>query len=317
MGEAVLYALTGEGMMIGLPEVVELEVNRILGEQSQRAIDQMRKDVRLLQQLSGQKMMATAPSAAALDEGIAKRWKALGGLLIRIPFSHEHARSALHRIINKVPPCGENNEQFRDCCIWEASMGLATESIVYLISNDSAFYEGRDRGRGLAGSLAAELKSNERDLRLFPSLKEFLAAAKGTVPSLDQEKIASAIMEAVGTTAEKLASPEFTIGPAEKPRISGYATPVPSVVAVSFSVRFPLKKIDTEISSDLFEHDAILRFEGNCSFDPRTGAVSDIEVRSWSKSLPSHDGQRGGGTTHFASGEFNRRFREGQLQVIE
>jgi hypothetical protein len=42
-------------------------------------------------------------------------------------------------VINKAPPSGENNEQFRDCCIWAAAASMATDRVVHLLSADTAF----------------------------------------------------------------------------------------------------------------------------------------------------------------------------------
>jgi PIN domain len=133
IGSAFLYAVTGAQSSIVLPEVVELEIIRVLPEMAERAVSNIRRDLTLLRQLSGHDLKGIAvPSALAIEEGIKERWKQLSGSLVPVPFTHDQAKSALRRIINGTPPCGGNNEQFRDCCIWDAATSMATDRIVYL-----------------------------------------------------------------------------------------------------------------------------------------------------------------------------------------
>jgi hypothetical protein len=313
----VLYALAGSGAIIGLPQIVEMEVDRVLAQHAEDAVDQLRKSVRLLRQLSGMQMsVLTAPNAGAIREGIAGRWKSLEGLLARVPFTHDHATSALHRIIAKTPPCGENNEQFRDCCIWEAGMELAATAPVHLVTNDSAFYEGRDRTRSLAKSLIEEAKARGCDIRLYPSLKEFLVATSGTTAALDETMIGEAIIAAVAAKAEGLAQSGFVVGSPSKPRISGYATPKPSVVAVSFEIRYPLvRPAEQEIGEGADKAD--LRIEGTCSYDPNTGDVSDIEVRSWHHSLPGYGKHGFGGTSWMDPKTMRTEYDPARLRRID
>jgi hypothetical protein len=66
IGGAFLYALASGGAFIGLPQVVEMEVNRILEDQGEKAVADLRKGFALLRQLSGHQMVQTAPSAEAI-----------------------------------------------------------------------------------------------------------------------------------------------------------------------------------------------------------------------------------------------------------
>ena len=82
IGNALLYALTGAKASIGLPEVIELEVNRVLPEMAERAVSVIGREASLLRQLSGQKLLFTGPTALAIKEGIAERWTQLAGLRV-------------------------------------------------------------------------------------------------------------------------------------------------------------------------------------------------------------------------------------------
>jgi PIN domain len=173
IGSAFLYAVTSTKSSMLLPEVVELEVARVLPDMAERSVDLIKREFRLLRQLSGHELTLTAPSALAITDGIKERWEQLSGPLIRIPFTYDQARSALQRVIRKAPPSGDNNEQFRDCCIWDVAVSMATERIVHLVSADNAFYENRNRAAGLASALRDELTAAEKSLHIHPSLRDF------------------------------------------------------------------------------------------------------------------------------------------------
>jgi PIN domain len=131
LGSALLYALTGSKASIVLPEVVELEVNRVLPELAEKAVGVIGREASLLRQLSGHNLLFTGPSAVSIEDGIKDRWQKLDGLLLRVPFTYEQARSALNRVLQKSPPSGDNNEQFRDCCIWDAAFFAASDRPVH------------------------------------------------------------------------------------------------------------------------------------------------------------------------------------------
>jgi len=242
--------------------------------------------------------MHHVPTAEAIQEGMQQRWADLGGILKRIPLSLEQAKAALRRVVEKISPSGVNIEQFRDCCIWEAAFELAAERVVHLVTNDSAFYEGRDRSRGLlAEALRQELARCGREIRIYPSVRDLLSRMDTAVLALDEAAIAEAIVRAVTPRAREIAAKEargFELGRLLGTRISGYATPKPSVVAVSFQVRFELEGVELQEDDD-HKVDASLRVAGSCSYEPKLNEVSEIEIKETSTSVP-----RGGfwQTTH-------------------
>jgi hypothetical protein len=158
----------------------------------------------------------------------------LDGILVRIPFTHEQARSALDRVIRKGAPSAENNEQFRDCCIWDAALSAASDRTVHLVTADSAFYESQNRSGGLACSLSEELRDAKKDIRIYPALKDFLTAMGGSTLYIDEKTISAAIVESVKGRAYEIATDkeQFELGTPHKPKISGYATPKYSLVAI-------------------------------------------------------------------------------------
>lgn len=291
IGGAFLYAVTGAQSSIVLPEVVELEISRVLPEMAERAVGNIKRDFTLLRQLSGHDLKGViVPSALGIEEGITERWKQLSGLLVRVPFTHDQAKSALQRVIQKAPPSGENNEQFRDCCIWDATVSMATDRVVHLVSADNAFYENRNKAAALASMLQAEVTAAGKYIRVHHNLKDFLEAVHACAAAIDEIAIGDAIIEAVTDQARVIAARKylslknpdgaFDVGKAHRPKISGYATPKPSLVAISFEASFDLERIVVEGDAKVRE-EATMTLRGVCSYDPTTKELSEIEVREW------------------------------------
>jgi len=290
IGNAVLYAIAGSDAFIGLPEIIEREATEVLLSLAEKAVVDIAKQAALLRQLSGQQLSYSAPTGLAIGEGVKTRWQQLEGRLKRIPFSIEHAKSALNRVITKTRPSGDNNEQFRDCCIWEAVLELARERQVHFITNDFAFYEGGDRKRGLAASLLEEVKQTEANVSIYPALRDFLASAYTSTALIDDVAIRTAIVTAIMPRAREMATDHgpFDLGETGQTHIRGYATPRPSLIAISFSVGFKLSR--TESSGALEERrSARMTLSGACSYDPNTKEVTEIEIKEWSV-MGDHDG---------------------------
>jgi PIN domain len=319
IGSALLYALTRTKSSILLPEVVELEIAWVLPNMAERAVGRIRADLSLLRQLSGHNLTITAPSALAIEDGIKERWSELSGLLVRMPFTQDQAKSALRRVINKAPPSGENNEQFRDCCIWDAAVSMATDRIVHLLTADTAFYENRSRAGGLANALRAELMTAKKDIQIHSSLRDFLAAAESGAAEIDETAIGDAIMNAIMDQARQIAAEDvwpgttFKLGRAHRPKISGYATPKPSLVAISFEASFDLERTTVENETESRDQ-ATMTLKGVCSYDPTTKALSDIEIRESSKSGRSESG--GWSTASTDKTTVNRQYDPGRMRLI-
>ena len=229
-----------------------------------------------------------------MESAVNERWRALGGLLVRTPFKFDHAKAALRRIIAGVPPSGSNNEQFRDACIWETALEFAAGQRVHLVTADLAFYEGRNRTSGLSPALVAECSSSGSEILLHSSLDAFLRATSAAVPALDEGSLKTAIIAAATPLAEEIASGragKFALGKVLRTRITGYATPSPSQIAVSFNLLFSGYKAETREGEEA-RATVRLDIKGGCLLDPNTHTLSEVEVTGWSSSVR---GDRGGG----------------------
>lgn len=125
MGSALLYAVSAGKSAIVLPEIVELEVNNVMYENAKTTIAEIQRKIAELGRLPGdlnRLMTFVAPDPSAVQAGVKARWKQLHGVIMKVGFTYTHARQALDRILAKRSPSGQNNEQFRDCCIWEVTL---------------------------------------------------------------------------------------------------------------------------------------------------------------------------------------------------
>lgn len=321
IGSAFLYAVTGAKSSVVLPEVVELEIARVFPDLAERSVGLIKRELSLLRQLSGHDLQVTAPSSLAIEEGIKQRWKQLSGLLVRVPFTHDQAKSALHRVICKLPPCGDNNEQFRDCCIWDSALSMAADRLVHLVSADNAFYENRNKTAGLAGALRAELAKARKEIHIHSSLREFLAATESAA-AIDDMAISDAISEAIVDQAREIAAEDkkmyphatFELRKAHRPKISGYATPKPSLIAISFEASFDLERTTVEDQAEAHDQ-ATMTLKGVCSYDPTTKDLSEIEIREWQKKLRFASGGFSGMTSPDKEA-IDRQFGPGRMRLI-
>jgi hypothetical protein len=198
-------------------------------------------------------------------------------------------------VIRGTPPSGKNNEQFRDCCIWEAAVSMATDRVVHVVSADTAFYENRNKTAGLASALRMEPAVAMKHIQIHPSLDDFLAAVDAGAATVDEVSIGDAITKAILNDARQIAVKSegalgarpgvtFELGKAHRPKINGYATPQPSVVAISFEASFDLEATTVEHETETQEQGTVT-LKGVCSYDPATRELLDIEITAWSKNL--------------------------------
>jgi hypothetical protein len=283
LGSALLHALSAGRADIVLPEIVELELPNIFYREAKAVIESIHTKIVLLEGLPGnlsQGMTFIAPDPSAVRAGVEARWEQLGGLIKRVGFTHDHARGALNRILAKRPPCGQNNEQFRDCCIWEVALEIAQESPVHLITKDTAFYDGRNR---LSPLLQEEVSDRGLNINLYPDISDFLSAMKQTVPAFDEGKLASKIVDAVNPLIKEAISRmnaggryDFALEGSSTPQIQGFSTPKSNILAVSFKCNFVLRNVLPDTGN------ATLIVEGSCAYDPQNNdEVFETEIAIW------------------------------------
>ena len=161
VGVALAYALGRQGGFIALPEVVEEELAEqiiALGlEEAVKLVDSYQKIKILTDAIWDLPVMTRAELGKKLQERLAE----LNPILVRVPFTVEHAKAALKMVMLKLPPNGEKNQQFKDSAIWQAVLALSQNYSAHLISADKGFFLDREPSKGLALNLLEDCQKRE------------------------------------------------------------------------------------------------------------------------------------------------------------
>jgi len=179
-GSAVRFYLNQSDARIGLPEVVRLETEVHLRTTIKEHIAKIKASHQQLLAAFGRLKEVVLPKDDEIEALIQSVWTNIGSQLEPMPFTLEFATQALIRTVEKVAP-SDKNQKFKDCVLWSNCLSaLATED-VHLVTNDAAFYEGRDRAQGLAKSLRLEVRDLPFELKLHPTLTDFLSEIRTEV----------------------------------------------------------------------------------------------------------------------------------------
>ncbi len=310
VGAATLYALTESGKKIGLHEITEREVTDLMSNHAEASVIQIGKSVRFLRQITGDKIHIHVPTQTAISEAVSNRWKNLSGIVEHLPLTLDDTRKALNRIFIGAPPCGQNNEQFRDSCLWECALNLGKHREVHLVSGDGDFYEGRKLANGLSKILQEELTSHNSNVQIHKNLNDFLEATKTASLKIDEAPIRVAITNAVIAKAAEIIGDNksnYEIDRIGDLRITGYATPKPSEVAISFTMAFDMSRIDLKDDKET-KVNVELSVVGGCSYDPNTKNISNVEISQ--RHMRLNEGGYWTGSTTFHTDFFKKTFRD-------
>lgn len=287
IGHALIYAMTKREAIFGLPEIVEREINNGLNKLFQQRLTRLENDIRFLSEISRLSINSPTLPQGRIDEVISHRWLELRGTIRKIPLDHTHTSAALEKILLGLPPCTDNNEQFRDCCLWEAVKELAAETRVHLITADTAFFESRAPNNGPAPNLLKEANNCAKSISICADIPELLSRwGEEKNISENQRDMERNIIDAI--LDETI--PKNTMG-LKIPRllrncriefhaIKGFATPEIATLAISFDARYE----ETDFANaqiDGSRRAGILK--GICSFDMKNKSVSRIDLRSLSE----------------------------------
>jgi hypothetical protein len=275
----LIFALQQRGTLLGLPEVVEREIPEVLVRAARKVLDR----TSLLGQIIGQQV--EMPDEPKIRQAVRTRLSELEPLLIRVPFTFDHAQSALTRVIGGTPPNREGKEEFKDSLILEAVLELAADRPTDFITDDSGFYDSED----LHPQLDTELRARSLQVGLHRSLDSYLSSLGGaTLSEDDREALISSLAKSVHESTQDAMTP---YGLVVEELIEGdvrvFATEVPGSAAVSYTLTFsarsqaPAETIKTVVRS---------RGEATANFASRTlGDIRPEEV----KFVTPEGGERG------------------------
>ena len=115
VGRNFVYVLQRQGGFIGLPEVVELELTENVVKVGRKAGSRW-WTVSTLMDLD-----TRAPTDEEMGQKVKERLTELDKLIHRVPFTLEHAKAALQMVNAKVAPNSDEDQQFKDSAIWQAT----------------------------------------------------------------------------------------------------------------------------------------------------------------------------------------------------
>lgn len=305
LGSALLYAVYGKQVTIGLPEVVELEVLKHGTKVLQEAVDKIREGFSSIESLTGERDDYQVPEKTTLTEIVQKRLEELKEGLVRVPLTMQHARGALNRVMEETPPNGEHNQQFKDSAIWEGILELARCYKVVFVTQDKRFFRDQKVVNGLASNLAEDAMRVPGGVRVYSSLADMLTTIRDSVPELDKPRIEESLKkrleerlgaEGTGAVIHGLADSVLEI----------FLTEQVNQLAVSFTLRYKVSYPGDHETQSSRTHEqlsshthlelqssykqGILEVVGDCMLSQSDYSISSMEVDAIT--IYDTDGQR-------------------------
>ena len=273
-GAAIRFFALQRNATIVIPEIVQMEVEEKLTEHMLTLKKQVEDSHRQLLPLFGRLQQLHLPSEEDIRNAVANIIPDLDVPTRRLQLTLGAARSSTLKLIRKTPP-SMRKEQFRDGLIWAHCLELLPEGDVYLVSEDSDFYEKGQFGKGLASELILEMQqaSPVHQVFLKRSLSELLAEIQ--IPfELDKLQVFEALAERHrDEIAELLHSHGFGIGDGIEGELSYFATEKADVVYFTFAFAR-----HCEDCTQARRQDGVLRLKGVGFVDARTRRTTDVQL---------------------------------------
>jgi len=272
-----------------LPEIVEREVRRLYRSEIQATVDKAKEALARVESLTDVPTKFTPPDSEIAHEKMNDLLSELAPVLERPSFTLEHAVFALEMIFAKQAPCGPENEQFRDCCIWRDCIEYGKKRKTLLVSGDKAFYKGKKYENGLADNLSQDLAAQASTVEIFSDFTSLYKTLEPVTYEDVSESIAIQMQYVLGgEIVSALTRHGFIRATAGKHRIGTLRASQPTYRFVSFEYDFPLEGP----SGDTTRLNPILTFSGSCAYNIATRTVSDVVLDSAVVAWTGIDGKR-------------------------
>lgn len=285
LGVSFVYTLGRQRGFIGLPEVVEGELTRQIMEVGDKARQTIEESSRILSILTDSPCGAFLPSETDVRKKVADRIDELAPLMVRVPFTLEHAKAALEMVNAKMPPNGEKNQQFKDSALWRAVLTLSSDYCVHLVTNDRAFLLDRgDPSRGLAKNLQADCDNLSTLVGIYCDLRTCLAAIRRDAPTVDTSRVLSSILPALEIPLRKEATRHrFVPGEVLSTDVKAYRIPAADRLAIDYIITKECEE-DASLANDDYTNRAVPTnicaiVHGSCYYAPNAGTVFDNIVQ--------------------------------------
>lgn len=275
VGASFVYTLGRQQAFLGLPEVVEQELTRQIVEAGRQAAEALEKSSRVINTLTDSPFSASIPSDAALEEKVVDRLRHLEPILVRVPFTLEHARAALDMVNSKLAPNGEKDQQFKDSAIWQAVLTLSSRYIVHLVTNDRAFLLNRSNvSKGLALNLQEDCSRRGVHVGVYCDLASCLKDIRRDAPTVDEARLRSLVLPYVEASLRMEAERNsVVVGEMLDTDITAFRIANSDRLAVDYRITMQCEQDPSSLSDSRKDIRAIVH--GSCYFDPAAGSLSD------------------------------------------
>lgn len=281
IGVSLVYTLGRQSGCIGLPEVVETELIRQVVEAGSEARQDFEKSARILGILTDLPCNAFIPSENDLRKKVADRIEELTPLMVRVPFTLEHAKAALEMVNAKLPPNGDKNQQFKDSAIWQAVLTLSSEYSVHFVTNDRAFLLDRaNPSKGLAKNLQADCDRLSTQIGIYCDLGTCLKAIRNDAPTVDISRVLTAILPLLDPPLLAEAY-RCRIAPGEvlNTDVNAYRIPKADRFAIDYIITKECEEdvslVNNESTNRAVRTNIRAIVHGSCYYAPSSGVVED------------------------------------------
>lgn len=195
--------------------------------------------------------------------------------LLPVPFSLTSAKSSYAKILESVCPNTEKDQQFKDGVIWADCLSLLAKDDVTLVTDDRAFYLGRQHENGLAKNLQNEAMEYPHKLRIVPTLAALLDTFPKYIPFDEAKLLDAAIVAAEGSVAGLIAN-GFEMG-STTPRVKRhiFATENPDKLFFDCAI-----EITCHDASGKNRGDALFAIEADGLYSCKRLEVDEIRMKS-------------------------------------
>jgi len=270
LGAGLLYEIYRNNLKIYLPEIIEMEIMKNTIKTGIEACERIKKGYELIEILCGERDDYRLPDENQIEAAILKRLQQLKPVIERTPFEFSHAKAALIRVMYGTPPNGPKNQQFKDSCIWETIKELASDNVVYFITEDKAFFNENNYNKGINNILESELDGKK--VVIYSKIESFLDKMRQEQPAFDSDRIADLIKEKVEKMLPDSQMKNWVqINSISDKSIKAFLTEEPNSIAMSFRIEFTLTLLDP-MSNSHTEGKGVIEGEGtllvkNCSIN--------------------------------------------------
>ncbi len=285
-GAALLFNLRQSNGVLGMPEVIEREIVKHTVSAGTECIEKIESKFHMLRTLVGSTTYEL-PTVEQLETHAKSRLDELKSLFVQVPFTLEHAKSAIDRVNSGLPPNSPKNQQYKDSAIWEAIIDLARSYRVYFLTNDKAFLKDPEQPtKGLADNLAAECRAIGGDIRIYRDISSCLQDLQKHAAPLDVYELANVIETMMLTIAlEKAAAArEYSLtGERISVSISAFATEKLDTLTLTFELTYRLADLSEDETAPRLE--PTVTAKGNCYYNMTRKEISnvlmDAEIFTW------------------------------------